>query len=167
MTDHETDVFIYDVTTPDGEAARFVSLLPPDLANVIGLPGEAVMGKMGEGEEVGPDNFETNPEFLRFLHWVIGKHGSDCPGIIEACRRQQDGFVYVLDARTPDPTGEVSSEDIIGAVKVENGEPISYEGHSAYRVFTENGFLGLEPWLKEKLIEEIRALPSAGGEARA
>lgn len=164
MADEQGEVFIYDVTSPkDGKPVRFVSMLPPDVATEIGLPGESVIGTLqGEGEHVRPEDFEVNPAFLPFLHWVIGKHGNECPGIVEACKRQQDGFVYVLDARTPDPLGKVPPEDIIGAVKVEKGQPISYEGHSAYQPLTATGFLRLEPWLKERIIEELRALPTAG-----
>jgi hypothetical protein len=67
-----------------------------------------------------------------------------------------------IGIRTPDPLGKVPPEDIIGAVKVEGGKPISYEGYTVYSHLTEHGFLRLEPWLKDKVIEELRALPTAG-----
>ena len=164
MADEQGEVFIYDVTSPkDGKPIRFVSILPPEVATEIGLPGESVIGSLpGEEERVRPEDFEPNPDFLPFLHWVIGKHGNECPGIVAACQRQKDGVVYVLDARTPYPLGKVPPEDIIGAVKVEGGKPISYEGHTVYSHLTEHGFLRLEPWLKDKVIEELRALPTAG-----
>jgi hypothetical protein len=68
---------------------------------------------------------------------------------------QQNGYVYILDRRTPDPVDSVPPSDIIGAVEVQNGEVIGYEGSGRYEPVGRNGLMQLEPWLEERFTEEL------------
>jgi hypothetical protein len=71
-----------------------------------------------------------------------------------------DGFVYVMDARTPDRTGTVPPEDVIGAVQVQGGEPVpdSYRANPKHQLLTGNGFFSLGAELHAALMREVEAL---------
>ena len=161
MSQPEGHVYIFQVQSPeDGSTITYVSPRSPEEGVARGLRSEEVMGRLADADgELTAENFEANPEFLPFVNWVIGKHCRDWPGLRAEAERQQEGWVYIVDARTPDPKGEVPPEDVIGAVRIEKGELVEYRGSPDYRMFTQNGFMQLSPWLKEKWLEELQALP--------
>ena len=155
--------YIYD-TVVEGSHRYFASLLPHDTGFTAGLPSEAIIGEFTSGPEtLTPDAFQQNIEFVKFMAYVIGKHASACPGLIAETRRQQNGFVYILDNRTPTPDDAVPPEDIIGGVEIANGKMLCYHGSPTYRILTDDGFMQLDPWLKDRLIEELVAIATGGG----
>lgn len=149
---------IYD-TQIDGRHRYFLSLLPYDIGFDSGLPSEAILGEFIHGPESRtPEAFLQNPQFLNFLSYAIGKHASSCPGLIAESQRLQNGFVYILDKRTPTPDDGVPPEDIIGAAEVQNGKILQFLGSPNNCVLTGFGFMQLDPWLKERLVEELIAV---------
>lgn len=147
--------YIYD-TVIDGHHRYFATLLPHDTGFMSGLPSEAIMGELTAGpDSLTPDAFQQNPQFLRFMAYVIGKHASSCPGLIAETHRQQNGFVFILDNRTPTPHDAVPAEDIIGGVEIEKGRMLRFHGSPNYRVLTDRGFMQLDPWLRDRLGEEL------------
>ncbi len=150
--------YIYD-TVVEGRHRYFASLLPHDRGFTTGLPSEAIIGEFTSGPEtLTPNAFQQNPEFITFMAYAIGKHASTCPGLIAETRRQQNGFVYILDNRTPTPDDAVPPEDIIGGVEIANGKMLRFHGSPNYQLLTDNGFMQLDPWLKNRLIEELVAI---------
>jgi hypothetical protein len=149
------DYFIY-ATDMDGTVRYLATMLPHDTVFATGLPSEAILGEFTNGpEDLSPIAFQQNQLFIKFLSYVIGKHAKECPGLLAETRRQKDGFVYILDNRTPTPDGTVPPEDIIGAMEIANGQMIRYHGSLNYRLLTTDGFMQLEAWLKDRLIEEL------------
>ena len=139
-----------------GEFEYYISFLPHDFAFEKGLPSEAVLGKLSGGpDRIDPEHFRPNAKFLDFLHSVIARHASGCPGLIAEAQRQKEGAVFIIDARTQTPNGDVPPEDIIGAVEVHNGSVSSYQGNPNYLLFTSSGWLMLDPWFRGKLLDEI------------
>jgi hypothetical protein len=59
-----------------------------------------------------PEEFAPNPAFAHFLHAVLARHAPNCPGVQREAQRQRHGYVYILDARTPDPQGDVPAADV-------------------------------------------------------
>lgn len=140
---------------------QVISLLSPEQVRALGwLPAEAIAGTF-DGDRVSAETFRQNPTFVEFMHTVIGNAGPDDRELQLAAQAQHDGWVYVIDLRTPEgPDGRVPNEDIIGAFEVRNGRvvPDSYHANDAYRVFAANGLVRLPPGLLQAFVE---ALPKA------
>ena len=149
---------VYDIVV-DGAHRYFASYLPHDIGFTAGLSPQAIIGEFTHGpDELTPEAFQQNSHFMQFMADVIGKHASDCPGLIEVIEREQNGFVYILDERTQTPGEDVPPEDIIGGLEIENGEVLEFHGSQDYRILTEDGFMKLNGWLQERLIEELIAI---------
>ncbi|MCP4347466.1 MAG: hypothetical protein GY795_18325 [Desulfobacterales bacterium] len=152
--------FVYTINNSEtGEDEYYVSFVPHDLVFQRGLPVEAIIGKLIDGPELfQPEHFRPNVRFLEFLHNVIAKHSLSCPGLIAEAKRRKEGFVYIIDARTPTPNEEVPPEDIIGAVEVRNGTVLGYQGNPNYQVFTASGMMMIDSWWRSKLLDEIKRI---------
>src|SRR5262245_34040212 len=103
-------------------------LTPTDVEQIGGLPNEALAGLIGipaqdpnslsavTGEGFSVHEFRANPALVAFMHKVIETLGPSTPELQDAAQRQGNGFVYIIDLRTPEgPMGRVPPEDIIGA----------------------------------------------------
>src|SRR5687768_1314857 len=111
---HERQVFIYRLDTGEGEH-DVVSILEPDWVFERGLHPEAIMGMLREGanlEQFGPDDLQENPTFLRLLSRLLFEHLDQDEQLQREAEIQAEGYVYLLDARTPDLGGRVLPEDI-------------------------------------------------------
>lgn len=53
-----------------------------------------------------PETFRQNSKFIQFMADAIGKHALTNPALIAEVR-QPNGFVYILDKRTPTPEDRV------------------------------------------------------------
>lgn len=78
--------------------------------------------------------------------------------VLQGARRQRDGYVYIVDARTPTPSGKVPTADGIGAVQIEGGKPIAYHANPHYEPYGRNGLMRLDPWLEARFMEEVLEL---------
>ena len=115
----DRQVFRYQVDFGAGEQ-DVVSLLEPDWVFKHGLHPEAILGVLRDGadpDELEPVDVQENGAFLRLLSRVIFENVADCDDIRWEAEIQGTGYVYLLDARTPDPAGRVPAEDIVGAVQ--------------------------------------------------
>ena len=161
MIQLDRNIFVYKIgAEDDGEPHYYVSPLSHEHGFKVGLRTEAIMGELTDGpENITHDHFKQNTVFIQFLAWVIGKHSNACPGLIAETERQQDGYVYILDQRTPTPDDGVSPEDIIGGVEIQHGKMLRFHASPKYQILTNDGFMQLERFLHERLIEELLALP--------
>jgi hypothetical protein len=107
-----------------------------------GLPPEIVVGVLRgpveSVEAITPAVFARNRVFVDFMHSVIARRGPELPGLVAAARRQGDGWVYIIDQRTPTPQGAVPPEDIVGAFEVKGGQvvPGSYRPSSNHMILS-------------------------------
>jgi hypothetical protein len=160
MGTRDPSVYVCRVDTPEG-TREYVTLLPPEAAFAQGLAPEAIVGvllrPLGPGERITPEVFARNRVFVEFLHAVIARHGPDQPGCRAQAKRLGQGWVYILDQRTPTPGGPVPPEDIIGVFAVKRGEvaPGSYQPSPDHRILSANGFFRLEPGLRACLLREL------------
>ena len=157
---------------------RFLQVLsvldPADVQALGGLPTEAVAGVIGTasknpdtlnsvaavaGEPFTVSQFRPNPAFSAFMHHVIRTYGPQDRELQEAAERQGDGFVYVIDLRTPEgPMGRVSPEDIVGAFAVEGRRLSAYQPNDKHLAFSKNGLVQLPPSLAEIHVRELKRL---------
>ncbi|KEY63811.1 hypothetical protein S7711_09521 [Stachybotrys chartarum IBT 7711] len=69
------------------------------------------------------------------------------------------GFVHLSDRRNPPDFGRIAwPEDILGSVEVnEAGQVVGkVQPSGTYRVLTNEGILGLSPFLRQKLVQRLR-----------
>jgi hypothetical protein len=93
------------------------------------------------------------------MHHVLCTYGPQDRELQEAAERQGDGFVYVIDLRTPEgPMGRVPPEDIVGAFAVEGGQLCAYQPNDNHVAFSKNGLVQLPPSLAEVHIRELKRL---------
>lgn len=133
-------------------------LAPEEVAALGGMPPEAVAGTY-PGESLALEDFRPNPVFIDFLHQVISTAGPHLPDMIAAARQQGEGWLYVIDGRTPNgPQGQVPFEDIIGGFQVESGEIIagSYWPNEKHAVLTPDGLVTLNASLREAFVEALQ-----------
>ena len=160
-----SDVHVYEVVL-DGKPGSRVSLLPPEHVSQRGLPALAIIGSLrvspAHGGDVVPANFEPNPAFVAFLLDFVGRTAPTDPGFARSAREQGDGWIYIIDARTPTPMGEVPLEDIIGAFEVRQGRLVggSWQPMDSHRLVTERGLFRLSRFLEQRLLDALRQLPA-------
>jgi hypothetical protein len=160
VADENRGIFMYRVKFPDG-MMDVLSLIPPSMADQSGLAADAIIGvREGAGDASEPitaENLKPNPNFVQLLHDVIASHAPDLPALQEAAREQGDGRVYVIDARTKTPAGEVPPHDILGAFEVKDRVvvPGSYQLNTNHQLFSADGLFRLEPALHLQLMSRI------------
>ena len=156
------EVFVYEVGL--GAAMQeVVSIVEPDVVFQNGLCTEAIVGMLRADstgrQQITPERFQENAAFVAFMRELIADRILELEGLQHAGRQQHEGYIYLIDARTPDPQGQVPPVDIVGAVKVRGGALVagSYWHNSNHRLLTENGFFRLPAELETILQGELRA----------
>jgi hypothetical protein len=148
----------------DPPTHRLFSFLSPEEVEALGhLPGPAILG-VYDGPIDSVESFRPNRTFVEMLHRVVAEVGARSPDLARGAREQGEGWLYVIDPRTPGGAdGRVPPEDIIGAFEVRGGRLVagSYQPNGNHRVLTENGMTLLTAEQREAF---VAALPRAGGD---
>jgi hypothetical protein len=141
---------------------QVMSILSPQEVEALGgLPPEAIAGVLLGASPL--DGFRPNPGFTAFMHDVIRAAGPQDESLQAVALEQGDGYVFIIDLRTPDgPQGPVPPEDIIGAFQVQNGRilPDRYEANTHYQVLTHNGLVHLPPSLRAAFVAMLPRVAS-------
>jgi hypothetical protein len=151
------------VDTEEGKK-DYVTVLPPEVMFKDGLAPEAIVGiltrPLESGESITPEVFARNKVFVDFLHKVIARHAPNAPACQAEATKLGNGWIYIIDQRTPTPGGPVPPEDILGAIEVKNGTIVegSYQASPNHRILSQRGFFRLDPELHQRLVEELAAL---------
>ena len=168
-----SSVWLYRVRGQADEPQDLISVLPPEIVFVRGLAPEAIVGRLtrplSEGEAISPENFARNRAFVEFLHEVITRHAPELAALQDEAKRIGEGWVYVIDARTMDPRGKVSPEDILGGFEVKTGRvvPDSYRRNAKHVILSKDGFFQLDAVLRERLLGELASRHGGKGEGKA
>jgi hypothetical protein len=154
-------VFVYQVDFGGGER-NVVSLLEPGWVSAHGLRPDAVVAVLPPDatlDDVRPEDIGENGPFLRLLSRVIFENAGRDEMLRREAEVQGDGYVYLLDRRTPDPGGRVPPQDIIGAFEVSGGALVagSYRHNPRHRLFTKDGWFLLPSALETALQSHLRA----------
>jgi hypothetical protein len=130
----ELPIGICRVDTPEGDK-DYVTCLPHEHMFAHGLPPEAIVGvllrPLEPGEAITPAVFARNRIFVDFMHEAIARRGPGLPGLIAEAQRQGNGWIYIIDQRTPDPKGRIPPEDIVGGFAVEGGQIVAGSSSAA------------------------------------
>ena len=159
---NELLIFVCRVDTPEG-SKDYVTLISPKVAFSQGLAPEAIVGvllrPLAPQEPITPQVFARNRVFVEFMHAVVAQHGPVQGGCQAEAKRLGEGWIYIIDRRTPTPGGPVPPEDIIGAFKVKHGEvvPGSYRPSDKHMILSARGFFQLDGGLQECLLRELAA----------
>jgi hypothetical protein len=157
----DSRIHVCIAVTPEGDR-HYVTVLPPDVVFERGLAAEAIVGVLlrppEPGEQITSDNFARNSVFVKFMHDVIARHAPDAPAFKEEAARQGTGWVYIIDARTKTPTGDVPLVDILGGFQVEEGtaKPGSYWPNPNHTILSPDGFF--------RLNDHLHACPAASAD---
>lgn len=95
---------------------------------------------------------------------AVGSGGASAQGGMGGGGR--GGFVHVSDQRNPPDYGRVAyPEDIFGSVEIDaTGNFVDgtgrYQPSNSYRMITNQGILGLSPYLRTKLVQRLEELDS-------
>jgi hypothetical protein len=149
---------IFSVQTPQGEF-NVVSFTSPAAA-ARGISEDAIVGTLPKGVlDIKQEAFTPNPSFARFLHRVIAMHGPLAPGLMKEAVKLGNGALLVTDGRVT-IVGQHEPEDVLGKFQVDEGRinPESYRPHLDYLVVSKRGLFVLDPWLHERLLEEVAEL---------
>ena len=147
---------------------EYVTLVTSEIFCSRGLLPEAIVGVVSRplesDERITPDVFVRNRVFVEFMHEVITRYAPKDPAFQTTASRQGDGWIYVIDQRTPDPAGTVPPEDIIGGFQIANGKviPESYQRNSKHVIFSSKGFFDLGANLNGALVDEVLSCYSKG-----
>ncbi len=143
----------------DNNKDKVLSILnSEEIRRIDILPKKAICGHFTE-DDLSPENFVPNQEFIDFLHKTIRFQGYKMESMKQAAKKQRNGYIYIIDFRTKEGIkGNVPPEDIIGGFKVSNGRIIfeEYAPNPNYRVYTNSGLIKLPTELRDKLIEELK-----------
>lgn len=153
---------IYTVRTPVG-LQNIASLISQEIAFERGLLPESIIGyfvKEINIEELNPNDFIRNSLFVKFLHHSIAEFAPFIKSFQASAQKLINGWVYVIDKRTPDPCGNVPPEDIIGAFEIRKGAVIegSYKPNDNHRILSQKGFFRLDVELYEHLMNKLKKL---------
>jgi hypothetical protein len=153
-------MYVCHVVTPEG-AKDYVTLVCPEDAFSRGLVSEAIVGvllrPLEPQEPITPQVFAKNPAFVKFMHEVIARHGPDQSDCQAEAQRLGEGWVYIIDQRTPTPGGHVPPEDIVGAFEVKSGtvDRSTYHPNHKHVILSPHGFFQLGKGLQECLMQEL------------
>jgi hypothetical protein len=164
VQDGDRQVFRYQVDFGGGER-EVVSLLEPEWVYQHGLHPETVMAVLPGSavpDAMTPADVQENGPFLRLLSRVIFENAGQCGWLQREAEVQGNGYVYLLDGRTPTPGGRVPPEDIIGAFEVREDALVtgSYRHNPQHRLFTTAGWFRLPPEIESALQTRLRSRPA-------
>jgi hypothetical protein len=157
-------ITVFRADSPEGPK-DYISCLSHEQVFERGLAKEAIIGvllrPLESDEPITPAVFARNRVFVDFLHALIARRGPQLPGLIAEARRQGNGWVVIIDQRTPTPGGPVPPEDIIGVFAVKDGQLVanSYQPSPKHVILSSDGFFQLGSELQACLLEELASLP--------
>lgn len=155
--------YVYDIEM-DGKIIYFHSFVSPTLVSKHGLNGKIISGKIQKTESGSEEEkFLGNSEFKQTVFQFIDKVLREDTQLAQAAENQADGYVYIIDKRTPDPNGRVEVFDIMGAFKVESKRLGGFEPNSNYQIKSVNGFIDFGPQNNAQFMKYLEKLIVADG----
>ena len=102
---------------------------------------ELFLGRLIDPEkEITHENISYNADFLVVLHQIIRDLMVNDPDVISQAKSQPNGFVFIVDRRSPE-NSEVEKEDVIGIFLVnENKTDVTrYRPNPDYKLISKRG----------------------------
>ncbi|PHH67611.1 hypothetical protein CDD82_1278 [Ophiocordyceps australis] len=122
-----------------------------------------------------PPTFSQNARFVSLLNDVVSQHGHEDPDVVSqaqalagrAGRSSLGGWVHLSDRRNPPDFGRTAwPEDILGSVEVSDAGKVvgRLQPSGTYRIVTNEGILGLSPFMQAKLLQRLKEEESRQGQ---
>jgi len=134
------------------ETVYYYTFLPESIVAEYGLPSSLIVGIIDNPESsseslenVIKSSLKVNVEFKKTIQNFCENVLSKMPQIEIQANAQGNGWVYIIDQRTPDPAGEVPSQDIFGAFEISDGKVVRYQANPSYEIYSANGFINFGP----------------------
>jgi hypothetical protein len=121
---------------------------------------ELFLGRLIDPEkEIGPDNISYNADFLVVLHQIVRDLMVNDPEVIAEAHAQPNGFVFIVDRRSPEGE-EVEKEDVIGIFLVnENTTDVTkYRPNPDYRLISKRGLAKFPDEVEMELMKVLMAI---------
>ncbi|KAK0720639.1 hypothetical protein B0H67DRAFT_600072 [Lasiosphaeris hirsuta] len=148
---------------PKSYLLSYLDTTPPNLALAIGTTTSI---------PPSPNSFQENHGFLTILNDVLAEHSPKDPGLQSQAqalaspggftftqpRTRRDSGTGAGGASAEGGAGGREPEDIMGSVEVDSRGMIigNFQPSGTYRIVTNEGILGLSPFLQEKLVARLR-----------
>lgn len=124
---------------------------------------ELFIGRLNEPSiGVVPGNISYNKDFLVHIHAMVRDVMVNDPDVIEKAKEQSNGFVFIIDRRSPATTtatgDNVDKEDIIGIFLCNDfkTDTTKYRPNPDYLLISSRGISQLPVAVEEKLIDLLR-----------
>lgn len=94
------------------------------------------------------------------MHSIIAKEVPNDLFCKEEAKRIKEGHVFIIDARTKTPKGDIPPYDMIGAIKASNGKLVSgtYSPNPHHRLVGIDGLFQLPKGVEKRLLAELKKL---------
>lgn len=150
------DCYLYSIP---GTNETLHLLSPLNKEQLAGLPSrsELFIGRLLDPEKgTAPENISFNADFLVLLHQLVRDCMLDDPAVREEVAKQPNGFVFIVDQRSPS-SEEVQKEDVIGIYLVaENKTDVSkYRPNPDYLLIGKNGVAVFTDRVEEELMKKL------------
>ena len=141
-------------TTVEGVNKYYCTFVPHEHVFKYGLIDAVIIGeveKSDSGEMDFINTFKENSLFKKTIFNFIETEAINEPSLITEAKKQNNGWVYIIDQRTPTPEGEVPPSDIMGAFEVTNGNLGNFKANQNYQLKSDNGFTNFGEALNIKM----------------
>jgi hypothetical protein len=121
---------------------------------------ELFLGRLIDPEkEITPENISYNADFLVVLHQIVRDLMVNDPDVIAEANNQPNGFVFIVDRRSPEGE-EVEKEDVIGIFLVnENKTDTSrYRPNPDYKLISKRGVAKFPDEVEMELMKVLMGL---------
>lgn len=141
---------VFEVAADQGGTRHLLAFIEPVRAGSSGINPRAVVGEITPLNEGGydPRSLKLNPEFIETFTDYMNEVQARTPEICEQARSLSSGWVYIIDPRNTDQSGDdPPSSDLVGAFAVDDvGQvvPQSFQYNSNHALIDQDrGMSGL------------------------
>ena len=114
---------VFEVTDDQGILRHLLAFIEPVLAGSNGIDTRSIVGEVtptGEGT-FDPSSLKLNPEFIEGFTGYMNEVQAASPEIVDQARDLPSGWVYIIDPRNVDESGEdPPPSDLVGAFAVDD-----------------------------------------------
>jgi hypothetical protein len=143
--DRKTAHIFFALVNREGTQRLILAFEPEDEMVRGGIPAHAIVGEFRDaGREPNWKAFSRNVSFVEFFTRYMRGGLTIRPAILDAAKVVAGEYVYVIDRRTADPTGDVPFHDIIGWYESNaQGRPVpeSFVYNADHKIGLEDGTL--------------------------
>jgi hypothetical protein len=151
--------YLYKLPSGDQTLHLLSPLGKEELAKLTSK-SELFLGRLIDPEkEITHENISYNADFLVVLHQIVRDLMVNDPDVIAEAKNQPNGFVFIVDRRSPEGE-EVEKEDVIGIFLVtDNKTDVSrYRPNPDYKLISKRGVARFPDEVEMELMKVLMEL---------